>query len=293
MLTTGLLARLCGPRVGLLAGAFYGTMLFPLAFVQSPVHDVALVPWVNLAILWFWEAERAMRGLANHLLAILKIGAVLGLACLTKGLSGVAVIGLTYGGYLVLVREQCFTATGGDGATAAAQPPLAPILLRGGAGAGRCDAAGRPVVCAHGAAQSGLSALFLFGASRAGLRHAKPDQAPHRLVLPAASAAGRSTLDRLSARGAVGCLAHARDRDWRPVLLLLVWLVGGMVFFSMWRNPEALDVHLAAISPGGRAGRSALGGVCWKAACRQSHGGASPPRFAFLAGSGRWPYRGQ
>ena len=222
--------------MGLLAGAFYGTMLFPLALVQSPVHDVALVPWVNLAILWFWEAEKA-RGLANHLLAILKIGAVLGLACLTKGLSGVAVIGLTYGGYLVLVRgAMLYRRLRGNSATAAAHHRslhLAPWR----AGAGRCDAAGRPVVCAHGAAQSGLSALFLFGASRAGLRHAKPDSRRRAVwyYLPLLLLGGAPWIAYLPA-ALLDAWHTRRDRDWRPVLLLLVWLVGGMVFFSMAKS---------------------------------------------------------
>ena len=33
-------------------------MILPLALVQVPAHDVALVPWVNLALLCFWESER-------------------------------------------------------------------------------------------------------------------------------------------------------------------------------------------------------------------------------------------
>ena len=58
-LTTAAIAwRILGRRTGLIAGVFYASMILPLALVQLPAHDVALVPWVNLALLCFWESDR-------------------------------------------------------------------------------------------------------------------------------------------------------------------------------------------------------------------------------------------
>ena len=58
-LTTVAIAwRALGRRTGLVAGVFYASMILPLALMQLPAHDVALVPWVNLALLCFWEADR-------------------------------------------------------------------------------------------------------------------------------------------------------------------------------------------------------------------------------------------
>ena len=57
--TVAIAWRTLGRRTGLVAGVFYASMVLPLALVQLPAHDVALVPWVNLALLCFWEADRA------------------------------------------------------------------------------------------------------------------------------------------------------------------------------------------------------------------------------------------
>lgn len=105
MATTGLLGwRMFGGRVGLLAAMFYMTLILPTILVQVPVHDVALIPWVNLAILAFWEAERA-EARRTRVLATLAAGLVLGLACLTKGLVGAALVGVAYGSYLLVTRR--------------------------------------------------------------------------------------------------------------------------------------------------------------------------------------------
>ena len=54
--TTGLLAwRMFGRRTGWIAGVFYATTILPMALAQAASHDVALVPWVNLAMLLLWE----------------------------------------------------------------------------------------------------------------------------------------------------------------------------------------------------------------------------------------------
>jgi 4-amino-4-deoxy-L-arabinose transferase-like glycosyltransferase len=104
-LTTAAVAwRLLGRRTGLIAGMFYASMILPLALVQLPDHDVALVTWVNLALLCFWESDRGVsprRGWAWSGAA----GVVLGLAILTKGLTGVALVGIAYGGYLIVSRR--------------------------------------------------------------------------------------------------------------------------------------------------------------------------------------------
>ena len=113
-LTTAALAwRILGRNIGLIAGMFYASMILPLALIQVPSHDVALVPWVNLAILCFWESEcghssRRVWGWTGA------AGMMLGLAILTKGLAGVALAGIAYGGYLIVSRRlrvnHCFRA---------------------------------------------------------------------------------------------------------------------------------------------------------------------------------------
>ena len=113
-LTTAAVAwRILGRRTGLIAGMFYASMILPLALVQLPAHDVALVPWVNLALLCFWESDRG--GSSRRAWAwTAAAGVVLGLAILTKGLAGVALVGIAYGGYLIVSRRlrfiHCFRA---------------------------------------------------------------------------------------------------------------------------------------------------------------------------------------
>jgi 4-amino-4-deoxy-L-arabinose transferase-like glycosyltransferase len=103
--TTGIVAwRMLGRTIGLVAAVLYTTTILPTALAQAAAHDVALVPWVNLAVLGFWEADRAKtrRAAVGWTLAV---GLLLGLAILTKGLAGVAVVGVAYGGYLLLTRR--------------------------------------------------------------------------------------------------------------------------------------------------------------------------------------------
>ncbi|MCL4193532.1 MAG: glycosyltransferase family 39 protein [Thermoguttaceae bacterium] len=105
VVTTGLVAwRLFSPSVGTMAAAMYSVAVLPVALTQVPAHDVALVPWTNLAILLFWEAERteSRRGMVW---AVAGAGCVLGLACLTKGLMGFAIAGVAMGGYVVITRR--------------------------------------------------------------------------------------------------------------------------------------------------------------------------------------------
>jgi len=122
--TTGLLAwRMFGRRTGWIAGVFYATTILPTALAQAASHDVALVPWVNLAILLLWESQRTVSRRAEECsphtpcaetgtrsvpttmhIAGCTVGAglFLGLSILTKGLLGVAVVGLAFGGYLLI-----------------------------------------------------------------------------------------------------------------------------------------------------------------------------------------------
>ena len=127
-LTTAALAwRLLGRRTGLIAGMFYATMILPLALVQLPAHDVALVPLVNLALICFWESEccGGKKGIApicaQHPVGrsgkwglwpfsrdwawSAAAGMVLGLTILTKGLAGVAMVGIAFGGCLIVSRR--------------------------------------------------------------------------------------------------------------------------------------------------------------------------------------------
>jgi 4-amino-4-deoxy-L-arabinose transferase-like glycosyltransferase len=103
--TTALLgSQLFGKRIGLLAGFFQATLILPLALAQAAVHDVALVPLLNVALFALWGVltetdRRKAAGLA------LLAGAMLGLACLTKGLMGLVCVGIAVGGYLLFRRD--------------------------------------------------------------------------------------------------------------------------------------------------------------------------------------------
>lgn len=104
-LTTSMLAYgLAGKRVAWLAFCFYATSILPLALNQAAVHDVALIPWTNLALLFLWRAER--RGTTGATLTEAAVaGLFVGLAMLTKGLAGVALVGLPFAVWLVWQRR--------------------------------------------------------------------------------------------------------------------------------------------------------------------------------------------
>ena len=124
-LTTAAIAwRMLGRRTALVAGIFYASMILPLVLAQLPTHDVALVSWVNLALLCLWESDRPVRSAGfsrKHALPpeggttnmtawhwTVAAGLLLGLAVLTKGLAGVALVGIAYGGYLVVSGQLRF-----------------------------------------------------------------------------------------------------------------------------------------------------------------------------------------
>ncbi|MFM8635411.1 MAG: glycosyltransferase family 39 protein [Planctomycetia bacterium] len=103
VVSTGALAgRLFDPRTGVVAAMVYATTILPTALAQMPVHDIAIVPCVNLAILGFWNAEQSESWRRLFYAAV--AGVSLGLAGLAKGLPGVAIVGVGYGLYLVADR---------------------------------------------------------------------------------------------------------------------------------------------------------------------------------------------
>jgi 4-amino-4-deoxy-L-arabinose transferase-like glycosyltransferase len=95
-LTTGLLgAVLAGGRVGVTSGVFYATMLLPMGLDQAAVHDVALVPWTNLLMLFLWRAQ-LRSDWAGTLRQAAVAGVFVGLAVLTKGFVGVVLVGVPF-----------------------------------------------------------------------------------------------------------------------------------------------------------------------------------------------------
>jgi len=88
------------PTAAWVAAACYATMVLPFLLAQAPVHDMALVPFTNLALAFLWRGRDPGSGIRDPILA----GVALGLSILTKGLEGVAIVGVGYGLYLLLAR---------------------------------------------------------------------------------------------------------------------------------------------------------------------------------------------
>jgi 4-amino-4-deoxy-L-arabinose transferase-like glycosyltransferase len=106
--TTGWLAgvlfgdagRTSGRAIGWMAAGCYATMLLPFLLAQVPVHDIALVPFTNLALGLLKRSRDPGSGIRDPILA----GCALGLSILTKGLEGIAIVGVSYTTYLLVTR---------------------------------------------------------------------------------------------------------------------------------------------------------------------------------------------
>src|SRR5215471_4215673 len=97
MVTVALLGRrLFGETAGLIAGIAYGTMLLPLGVSEVAVHDVAIVPFMCLAIYGL---------LAGGAAGAIATGVCLGLSILTKGLVAIAFTGLFAIAYAAARRD--------------------------------------------------------------------------------------------------------------------------------------------------------------------------------------------
>jgi 4-amino-4-deoxy-L-arabinose transferase-like glycosyltransferase len=93
IVTTGWLASiLFSHQIGWIAAGCYATMVLPFLLAQVPVHDIALVPFTNLALGFLWRSRWWLAGV------------MLGVSILTKGLEGVAIVGAGYALYLVITR---------------------------------------------------------------------------------------------------------------------------------------------------------------------------------------------
>ncbi len=105
-ITTGLLAAtLAGRQAGLVAGAIYATLAFPMVLAQAAVHDIALVPWTTLALASFLVAMRGRADVRAVFGWCALAGVSLGLAVLTKGLTGLALVGLPVVALAALERK--------------------------------------------------------------------------------------------------------------------------------------------------------------------------------------------
>ncbi|HQZ66173.1 MAG TPA: glycosyltransferase family 39 protein, partial [Planctomycetaceae bacterium] len=104
-LTTGLLAwRLFGRQIAAIATLMSMTMFLPLVMAQAATHDVALVPWTNLAILCLWATETSSTR-RQQVGWLAGAACMVGLAILTKALIGVAIVCIGYGLFLIFSRR--------------------------------------------------------------------------------------------------------------------------------------------------------------------------------------------
>jgi len=88
------------PPIAWLAAGCYATMVLPFVLAQAPVHDIALVPFTNLALGLLWRSRDPGSGIRDPILA----GCALGLSILTKGLEGIAIVGVGFAVYLLATR---------------------------------------------------------------------------------------------------------------------------------------------------------------------------------------------
>ena len=67
------------PPIGWFAAACYATMVLPFVLAQAPVHDIALVPFTNVALGLLWRTRDPGSRIRNPIIA----GCALGLSILT------------------------------------------------------------------------------------------------------------------------------------------------------------------------------------------------------------------
>jgi 4-amino-4-deoxy-L-arabinose transferase-like glycosyltransferase len=101
--TAALAARLFDGATGRIACLAALTMFIPAVLAQAAVHDVALVPFTNLAMLALWEMEQSASR-ARRCLWLIFAALIFGLTILTKGLLGPAIVVAGFAGWLLLKK---------------------------------------------------------------------------------------------------------------------------------------------------------------------------------------------
>ena len=105
VISTCLLARYLFDRETAVVTALVSlTLLVPLALAQVAVHDIALVPWTNLLMLCWWQADRSESRRVRIQLTVASV-LLFCLALLTKGLIGLALVSIGYFLFVVISRQ--------------------------------------------------------------------------------------------------------------------------------------------------------------------------------------------
>jgi hypothetical protein len=215
--TTAILARrLFDPETAVYAVLASLTLVLPIALAQSATHDIALVPWINLLVLCFWEQdqtthERQRWGWTAG------AAVCVALALLTKGLIGIAIVSSGIAIFLILTHSLSWAMLGRCVVT----------LLAGGLLAS-------PWFMAMESASSGY--LFYYFVERHFLgfvtkRQEHGNVAWHYYLVPVLGGSmpwllyAAATV--LQARSDV-----PKARSNRAILLLVCWFLGGFVFLN-------------------------------------------------------------
>jgi 4-amino-4-deoxy-L-arabinose transferase-like glycosyltransferase len=258
-LTTALLAwQIVGRRAAAIAFCLYATSVVPFGLSQVAVHDVALVPWTTIALLFLWRADRSATAAGVYGSAALA-GVFVGLAILTKGLAGVALVGLPFAVYLLIERR------------------LTTRLVLAGAvtvGIGVCLAA--PWFLAMERAQPGY--LHYFFVERHVMGFATTTQThgqrPWWYYLPVAAGGAWPWVLYVPLVGP----GRPGDRSTAARRLLYVWIVTDLVILSL--AGSKLVTYLMPIFPA----IAMLGAMAWDDRLRRGEDGAGAARsFGFTA----------
>jgi 4-amino-4-deoxy-L-arabinose transferase-like glycosyltransferase len=251
IVTTGWLARVLfrgqvaggrgqeGERsgVGWIAAGCYATMVLPFLLAQAPVHDVALVPFTNLALAFLWRSRWDL-GFGIRDLGF--AGIALGLSILTKGLEGVAIVGLGYGLYLLFTRALTWR-----------------LVLQGMLVVGMAVLVALPWYLAMNTREPGYLRYYFLDRHLLGLttdtqRHSGQ---PWWFYVPVVLGGGLPWVAMIRTAGRKAPLAATREAA--PHALLWMWLVGAVVLLSLAQSKAITYVLpampavaiLAAISP--------------------------------------------